>query len=74
MAQQTVVTTQPITVAPVPQNVRPWATGLCGCCEDVGGCKTSFYLINNVNMHIILYLSDVDICNCGDILSVFPRC
>ena len=25
------------------QNIRDWSTGLCGCCEDIGGCCYGYF-------------------------------
>ncbi|KAK2557257.1 Cornifelin-like protein [Acropora cervicornis] len=40
----TVVVTQPSTMVVQQQQPRPWSSGLCGCFEDCGICKDSYFV------------------------------
>ncbi|ESO09048.1 hypothetical protein HELRODRAFT_168982 [Helobdella robusta] len=34
---QNVVTSQPQLAGQI-QNIKPWSSGICGCCQDMAGC------------------------------------
>ncbi|XP_013380481.1 placenta-specific gene 8 protein-like [Lingula anatina] len=40
-----VVTIQPGGSIQIPQNVRPWSSGLCGCFEDCGSCICAMFCL-----------------------------